>query len=173
MSGDAIRLTLGDWQWNAAVIGFVNIVGEKNVHIIDDTVEFAAEILDGFEEKYFDYLIRTYEKTLSWYKIVSFKDKLDDYEESDFESFDLKALQSLNTYIKDVKRYTKSNSYKAAYELIDSDMDMLSLEKQLTTIKEPKGQQLFEVDKNRVIAEVKQVFVILRHITASPAPAII
>ena len=97
MSGDAIRLTLGDWQWNAAVIGFVNIVGEKNVHIIDDTVEFAAEILDGFEEKYFDYLIRTYEKTLSWYKIVSFKDKLDDYEESDFESFDLKALQSLNT----------------------------------------------------------------------------
>ena len=164
MSGDAIRLTLGDWQWNAAVIGFVNIVGEKNVHIIDDTVEFAAEILDGFEEKYFDYLIRTYEKTLSWYKIVSFKDKLDDYEESDFESFDLKALQSLNTYIKDVKRYTKSNSYKAAYELIDSDMDMLSLEKQLTTIKEPKGQQLFEVDKNRVIAEVKQVFVILRHI---------
>lgn len=164
MSSDTIRLTLGDWQWNAAVIGFINIVKKENVRIIDDTVEFAAEILDGFEEKYFDYLIRTYEKTLSWYKIVSFKDKLDAYEESNFESFDLKALQSLNTYIKDVKRYTKSNSYKAAYELIDSDMDLLSLEKQLTTIKEPKGQQQFNVDKNRVVAEVEQVFAILRQI---------
>ncbi|MCO1601602.1 type I-B CRISPR-associated protein Cas8b1/Cst1 [Desulfosporosinus nitroreducens] len=164
MSSDTIRLTMGDWQWNAALIGFINIVGEENVHIMDDTVEFTSDVLDGFEDKYFAYLIHAYEKTLSWSKIVSFKNKLDGYKESNFENFNLKALQSLNTYIKDVKRYTKSNSYKAAYELIDSNVDMLSLEKHLTTIKEPKGQQQFDVDRNRLIAEVKQVVAILRQI---------
>ena len=162
MDNNLIRLRLADWQWNAAVIGFINIVGERNVSIVDDTVEFAAGVLDGFEDKYFDYLIRTYEKTLSWQKIVSFKVKLDDYTESDFESFDLKALKDLNNYIKDVKRFTKSNSYKAAYDLIDSDLDLLSLEKQLATIKEPTGQPQFDADKKRIIAEAEQAFTLLR-----------
>lgn len=164
MSSDTIRLTMGDWQWNAALIGFVNIVGEDNVHIMDDTVEFTSDILIGFEDKYFAYLIHAYEKTLSWNKIVSYKDKLYAYEESNFENFNLKALQSLNTYIKDVKRYTKSNSYKAAYELIDSELDMLSLEKQLTTIKEPKGQQEFDGNKNNLISEVEKNLEILKQI---------
>ncbi|MFZ3170622.1 MAG: type I-B CRISPR-associated protein Cas8b1/Cst1 [Carboxydocellales bacterium] len=165
MSSDTIRLTLGDWQWNAAIIGFINVVGQENVRFVGvDTVEFSAKLLDKFEDKYFAYLIHTYEKTLSWYKIVTYKDKLYAYEESNFESFDLKALQSLNFYIKDVKRYSKSNSYKAAYELIGLDVNMLSLEKQLAVIKEPKNQQQFDVDKNRVIAEVKQAFAVLQQI---------
>jgi CRISPR-associated protein Cst1 len=167
MNDDTIRLTLGDWQWNASLIGFINIVGRENFRFIEaDTVEIAAEVLDGFEEKYFDYLIRTYEKTLSWHKIVGFKDRLYAYEESSFESFDLKAIQGLNTYLKDVKRYIKSNSYKAAYELIGLDVDMLSLEKQLAIIKEPKNQQQFDVDKNRIITEAKQIFTILWQIIA-------
>lgn len=165
MSSDTIQITLGDWQWNAAIIGFINIVGQENVRFVgEDALEFTATILDGFEEQYFAYMIHAYEKTFSWYKIVSFKDKLYAYEESSFESFDLKALLSLNTYLKDVKRYTKSNSYKAAYELSGLDVDMLSLEKQLATIKEPRSQQQFDVEKNRIIAEVKQTFIILREI---------
>ncbi len=156
MSSDKISLTLGDWQWNAAVVGFINIVGEKNVHIEADTVEFAREALAGFENKYFAYFIKTYEKTLSWYKIVSFQDMLYTYEENNFDEFNLKALEFLNVYIKDVKRYIKSNSYKAAYELIESEVDMLALEKQLTTIKEPKNQQKFDGDKSEIIYEVKQ-----------------
>lgn len=157
MSSNKIRLTLGDWQWNAAVVGFINIVGEENVHYVEaDTVEFSREALDGFENKYFAYFINTYEKTLSWYKIVNFQDRLYTYEEHNFEEFNLKALEFLNAYIKDVKRYIKSNSYKAAYELIESEVDMLSLEKQLTTIKEPKSQQKFDGDKSEIVDEVKQ-----------------
>ncbi|KJS22467.1 MAG: CRISPR-associated protein Cst1 [Clostridiaceae bacterium BRH_c20a] len=165
MSSDTIRLTLGDWQWNAAIIGFINIVGQENVRFVgEDAVEFSVKILDGFEDRYFSCMIQAYEKTLSWYKIVSFKDKLYAYEENSFEGFDLKALQGLNTYIKDVKRYIKSNSYKAAYELIGLDVDMLSLEKQLLTSKEPKSQQQFDLNKNGIIAEVKESFTILRQI---------
>lgn len=167
MSSDTIQLTLGDWQWNAAMIGFINIVGQENVRFVgEDAVEFSATILEGFEDLYFAYMIHAYEKTLSWYKIISFKDKLNTYEESNFDRFDLKVLQSLNAYLKDVKRYTKSNSYKAAYELCGLDVDMLSLEKRLVTIKEPKSQQQFDLDKNRIIAEVKQTFTILRQIIA-------
>lgn len=165
MSNTTIQLTLGDWQWNASIIGFINIVGLENVSFVGgDTVEFSTDILDRFEDKYFAYLIQAYEKTLSWFKIVSYMDKLNGYKESSFENFDLKALQGLNTYIKDVKRYIKSNSYKAAYDLIDLDVDMLSLEKKLVTIKEPKSQQQFNEDKSKVIFEVKQVFDILREI---------
>ncbi|ACV61808.1 CRISPR-associated CXXC_CXXC protein Cst1 [Desulfofarcimen acetoxidans DSM 771] len=165
MKSDKIRLTLGDWQWNASVIGFINIVGEENVcHIEADTVEFWPEALDGFENKYFAYFINTYEKTLSWYKIVNFQDRLNTYEENNFEEFDLKALEFLNVYIKDVKRYIKSNSYKAAYELIDSEVELLSFEKQLITIKEPKNQQRFDVDKSEIVNEVKRRFLLLQQI---------
>lgn len=164
MSNNNIQLTLGDWQWNAAVVGFINIVGKENVNIEADTVEFSQEVLDEFENKYFAYFIKTYERTLSWYKIVNYQDNLYSYEENNFEEFDLKALEGLNTYIKDVKRYIKSNSYKAAYELIKSEVNLLSLEKQLTTIKEPKNQQKFDEDKSKLVDEIKQRFHLLRQI---------
>jgi CRISPR-associated protein Cst1 len=161
-----VRLTLGGWQWNASIVGFINIVGWENVRIEKDTVEFSPEVLEEFEEKFFAYLIHTYEKTLSWYKIVSFEDKLYDCVENDFEDFDLNSLKSMNNYIKDVKRYIKSSSYQSAYELINFDMDMLSLEKQLTVIKEPKSQQHFNEDKAQILMKVKLACSILQQIIA-------
>lgn len=163
---DALILTLGDWQWNASLIGFINIVGKDHVHLYKDTVEFSVDLLEGFEEKYFGYLIRTYEKMLSWHKIVSMMDRLDAYENSEFEHFNLEALKSLNNYIKDVKLYLKSNSYKAAYELVASKVDILSLEKQLTPVKEPKNQQQFENDRLKTIAELRSALEVLREIIA-------
>lgn len=157
----AQQLTLGDWQWNAAVIGFINIVGRENVDFTKDRVEFPEKILDGFEEKYFNYLIRTYEQTLSWHKIVSLKNTLEYYESSGFDNFNLEGLKSFNASIRDVKRFIKSSSYKAAYELISQDVDMLALEKQLATIKEPKNTQQLEKGRSETIAELKKTFEIL------------
>ncbi len=165
-NGESLRLTLGDWQWNASIIGFVNIVGEENVYFVQDAVEFSPALLENFEEKYFAYFIDAYKKTLSWYRIVAFQDRIDAYENNEFENFNLQALENLNKYIKDVKRYIKSNSYMAAYELIDLDGDMLALEKRLSAMKEPKNQQQFETDKLRIIAEAKKVFGILRQVIA-------
>lgn len=164
MSDGTIRLRLGDWQWNAALIGFINIVGEEDVLLIDDAVEFTSEVLVGFEEKYFDYMIRTYEKTLSWSKIVRFKDKITFYEESEFDNFDLLSLKALNTYIKDVKYFIDSASYKAAYELMGSEVEILSVKKELEKVKEPKTQQEFDKVKSEILDKVKQVFGILRKI---------
>ena len=95
------------------------------------------------------------------------RDRLEAYDNSEFENFNLDALKNLNTYIKDVKRFLKSNSYKAAYKLIDSEVDMLSLEKQLTIVKEPKSQQQFENERSKTISELKETqLVILKQIIA-------
>ncbi|NLI93065.1 MAG: type I-B CRISPR-associated protein Cas8b1/Cst1 [Peptococcaceae bacterium] len=161
-----LKLVLGDWQWNASIYGFINIVGKENVDLIEDTVTFSTDLLEGFAEKYFGYFIRTYEKTLSWYKIVSFAEKMEAYEDDAFAGFNLEALKSFNIYLKDVKRFLKSNSYKAAYELITLNVDMPSLEKQLTAIKEPKDQQQFEAGKSGIITEVQNNFIVLRPIIA-------
>jgi len=164
MSDDTIQFTLGDWQWNAALIGFINIIGEDNVDILDDTVKFHAEVLDGFEEKYFEYLIQTNEKTLSWTRIVSFRDKMSYYEENNFDNFDLLSLKEINTYIKDVKYFIESASYKAAYSLMDSELDILSVKKELEKIKEPKSQVEFDKGKSEILDDVKHVFGVLRQI---------
>lgn len=165
MNSDKIQLTLGDWQWNAALVGFINIVGEKNIRYIrKDTIEFSEEVLDGFQEKYFAYFINTYEKTLSWYRIVSFDDRLKFYEDNGFEEFDLKALRVLNNYIKDVKRYIKSNSYRAVYDLVSTQDNILVMEKELATIKEPKNQEKFEESKAKIISEIRTEAVLLRNI---------
>ena len=80
-----IVIELGAWQYNAGIAGLCNIL-EKNgieINIHEDKLIFNSEeelkkALENFEEKYFNYLIEKYEKTLSWYKIVSYKEELQD-----------------------------------------------------------------------------------------------
>ncbi|HWQ71420.1 MAG TPA: type I-B CRISPR-associated protein Cas8b1/Cst1 [Desulfitobacteriaceae bacterium] len=164
MEEGVLRLRLGDWQWNGAVLGFIRIVGKEKVVFKEESVEFSAKLLENFEEKYFAYLIKLYEKTLSWYKIVRFKERLEAYEDDEFAAFSLKDLKALNEHIKTVKSLIKSNSYKAAYELMGLGEDMLVWEKELTSIKEPKGEQDFAADKPKLIGKVKEVFQTLKKI---------
>lgn len=160
MASDNVTVTLGDWMWNASVVGFINIVGEEHINYVgQDTIEFSKDILENFEEKYFGYLIKTYKKTLSWYKIVEYQKTIDFFKDNEFNNFDLKCLQSLNKYIKDiVKYYLKSASYKSAYALMNSEIDILEKEKELTVIKEPKNDKEFETKKRSIIVEVNDRF---------------
>ncbi|QAT39139.1 type I-B CRISPR-associated protein Cas8b1/Cst1 [Clostridium sp. JN-9] len=160
METDKIRITLGDWMWNASVVGFINIIGEENIsYVSKDTVEFSKNVLNEFENKYFNYLIETYKETLSWYKIVDFKNTITYFENNEFSNFNLKSLKQLNKYIKDtIKYYIKSASYKSVYELIDSKIDILEKEKEINTIKEPKNDGEFQNKKDDIILEVKKSF---------------
>lgn len=97
-------------------------------------------MLDKFDEKYFEYFISTYEKNTSWYRIVSFEDVINHYEQNNFEGFDNKNIDNLNNYISDVKKFIKSNSYQAAFEFLGLLNEISTLEKQLTAIKIKKGQ---------------------------------
>lgn len=145
-----ITIQLGDWLFNAGVVGLVNILlhAGDEVKLNGQEVSFNAGVLDKFEEKYFKYFIDTYEKTLAWYKVVSFEDFIKKHEEENFESFTEKDLEILNQYIGSgsksgtLKYILTSNSHKAAYNLITSELDVLELEKQISTIKLKKNEEL-------------------------------
>ncbi|MFD2616046.1 type I-B CRISPR-associated protein Cas8b1/Cst1 [Terrilactibacillus laevilacticus] len=166
MNDIGIEVTLKEWLYNAGIVGFVNIVGKENINVVDNsTISFSKEVLHGFENKYFEYFIDTYEKLLPWYKIISYESEIIRFENNDFDTFDEKNLEQLNTYIKDiVKKYIKSNSYKAAYPLMKNETDLLDLEKKLKTIPTPKKSETFSDKKAVIVDEVKERFSILKNI---------
>lgn len=148
-----IRVELGNWQFNAGIVGLYSILknhDENSVRMDSEALYFNSEELENFEEKYFNYLIKVYEKTLSWYKIVSFKDRLDYLKNKEIDEKD---LNEINTYVKDVlKKYLKSNSYVAAYDFISGDINPTEAEKKLKTINLKKKEKI--EDKNKEIKEL-------------------
>lgn len=156
-----IRLYIDDWLINSGITGLCNILAhsEDEFEIRDNYLEFETSVLEGFEDKYFNYFIDTYERNLSWYKIVSFEEKINYYNDSNFEGFNEKNLEFLNKYITDIfKKFIKSNSYTAAFELLGTKEKMASLEKNLSAIKLKKTQTIEELtsdvkDTLRIIEE--------------------
>ena len=148
-----IRVELGNWQFNAGIVGLYSVLknhDENSVRMDSEALYFDSEELENFEEKYFNYLIKVYEKTLSWYKIVSFKDRLDYLKNKEIDEKD---LNEINTYVKDVlKKYLKSNSYVAAYDFISGDINPTEAEKKLKTINLKKKEKI--EDKHEEIKEL-------------------
>lgn len=164
-----IVIELGTWQYNAGIAGLCNIL-EKNgieINIHEDKLIFNSEeelkkALENFEEKYFNYLIEKYEKTLSWYKIVSYKEELQDIK-NNFEILDEKKFQELDKYIKEIlKYYIKSASYKAAYELIDGNIDPLQLEKELKPVSIKKNEKISD-KKEGILKMIDKALVLIEY----------
>lgn len=164
-----IVIELGTWQYNAGIAGLCNIL-EKNgieINIHEDKLIFNSEeelkkALENFEEKYFNYLIEKYEKTLSWYKIVSYKEELQDIK-NNFEILDEKRFQELDKYIKEIlKYYIKSASYKAAYELIGGNTDPLQLEKELKPVSIKKNEKISD-KKEDILKMIDKALVLIEY----------
>lgn len=162
-----IKIQLGDWLYNAGVVGLVNILlhSGDEVKFNGQEVSFNKESLEGFENKYFEYLIDTYEKTLAWYKVIKFKDFIKKHEEENFENFSEKDLDVLNKYLGSgsksgtLKYLLISNSHKAAYKFISSEVDILKLEKQISSIKLKKNEKIkdkisYIIDRIQIINEI-------------------
>lgn len=161
-----IEFKMGEWLYNAGLVGFINIVGEENVRMENDSVYCSREILNDFETKYFNFFIRKYKKTLPWYRIVAYEEKMEEHRETDFEAFDEKALAELNDYIKNViKKYLLSNSYKRVYELIHLSADLLVWLEELTVIS-LKKQETFDDNRAAIISEVEERYRMLDNIIA-------
>ena len=164
-----IVIELGTWQYNAGIAGLCNIL-EKNgieINIHEDKLVFNSEedlkkALENFEEKYFNYLIEKYEKTLSWYKIVSYKEELQDIK-NNFEILDEKRFQELDKYIKEIlKYYIKSASYKAAYELIGGNTDPLQLEKELKSVSIKKNEKISD-KKEDILKMIDKALILIEY----------
>lgn len=152
-----IVIELGTWQYNAGIAGLCNIL-EKNgieINIQEDKLVFNSEedlkkALENFEEKYFSYLIEKYEKTLSWYKIVSYKEKLEEIK-NNFDSFDEIKLKELNECIKNMKnilnffiRGIKSKNYEKICDLIKEDLNLSPYKEELKTISIKKDESILD-----------------------------
>ena len=160
--GEKIKLYMEDWLYNSGLVGFYNILEHAGDDIVirQNYIEFESNILIEFEKKYFNYFMDKYKDILSLYKITSFKEFISYHEESNFEEFDEKGLEFTNKYISDVaKKQIKSNSYKSAYELIGSSVDILEFEKKLRTINLKKKQDIKDV-----LPEIKDTFDLLKQI---------
>lgn len=158
---EKIRIYLSDWQYNAGVVGLYNILNHAGDEVIinQNYMEIEPGCLEGFESKYFNYLIDKYWEIISINKIISFEKIISHNKDNDFEDLNEDNLEIINNYIEDVKKYIKSNSYKAAYPLIDSTVDPLILEKHLKKIKLKKKQDIQDI-----IPEVKAIFNTLEEI---------
>jgi CRISPR-associated protein Cst1 len=162
MENGVIKLSLGDWLWNASVAGFLNIVGERDVRFSDNTAKVSDSCLENFEEKYFSYFINTYEQNLPWFKLISFHKTIKYYQETEFKTLSLQNVKDINLYIKDIaKKFTNQNSFKAAFELMGDAEDVENLGKALQRITEPKDETAFEVSRYAIIKQIEKQFEVL------------
>lgn len=160
-----IKIELGNWQYNAGIVGLHEILTFANrecVKLEKDSMIFDSKELEGFEEKYFAYLIDTYKKSLSWYKVVSYKERVEklllDIETQPFEEvIDEKILKELENYIKSIlKYYLKSKSIVSAYEFIKGDINPLEIEKELKIINLKKNENILD-KKDEVVETLERV----------------
>lgn len=163
-----ITIKNSDWLFNCGILGLYNILRHNkiddgdDISLSHDELTFPVSRLENFEEKYFSYLIDTYEKIFSIYRITSFEKKMQNYEESGFENFNNRSLDSLNLQIEQVKRYLKSNSYVSAYEMIESEfypVAPVAKEKELEKVSLEENENAF--DKK---SEIKMQIEILKEI---------
>lgn len=162
-----IKLSSSDWLYNSGLVGFINILEHANqsVRYVEQDVYVDEKSLENFSDKYFKYLIDTYNKNISWYKIISFEEFIDKHREEDFENFGLKELEILNNYIGSnsksgtMKSLLNSNSYKAAYNLISIEEELLSLSDSISTIKLKKGESI-----ESKLEEIKKTFAVINKI---------
>ncbi|KYH34087.1 CRISPR-associated protein [Clostridium tepidiprofundi DSM 19306] len=148
-----IKLELSDWLYNAGVVGIAKILetAGDTVKKVGNTLEFNKEVLENFEEKYFDYFVNKYKNFTSWYRIVSFEDEINNFDE---DSLNDGFLKKLNDYIEYTKIRLKSASYKSGYIIInDKDVDILKEEKKLKKIKVSKKQSIKEM-----LPQIKEQF---------------
>lgn len=148
---------MSDWLYNAGIVGFVNALqfNKDKVDIFNQYIEFDSSVLNGFEEKYFNYLSSKQLVFTSWYRIVNFQEKIDLMKDN--KSYTNEDIDSINKQIDFLKDKLKANSYVKAYNNIeDKEVDLLKESKSLTKIKLKKNQPIEDIKAN--IDE--QVFII-------------
>ena len=54
---EKITLYLTDWQYNAGIVGLVNILGRENITIAEQSITFSSDLLNDFQDKYFNFFL--------------------------------------------------------------------------------------------------------------------
>lgn len=163
--GEKIRVQLSDWQFNAGILGFYNILkyAGNRVEVKDNYIEFTKDVLENFEEKFFSYLIDTYEDITHWARLKRFYEKQIAHYKDGFKTFNESDLDNFNKMIVELKDYLKRSNYSKVYEFISSEIDIQEEEKRLKQIKLLKGQNIEDV-KEDLIQQFKIIESIYKYV---------
>lgn len=149
-----------DALYNAALVGLYHVlmhhVEKKNDNeakkIIENCahgLEIPLRLMEGLETSWVDYAIETYREDCAFTSLCSKYDVLTHERNHDKSYVDnIKALRS------DMKKKLKSNSYKSAYKICDSNGDSFDVLEYM--------QSLEKVSDEEFLSEITPVFEYLR-----------
>ncbi|OQY09866.1 MAG: type I-B CRISPR-associated protein Cas8b1/Cst1 [Marinitoga sp. 4572_148] len=154
-------LRTSDWLYNAGLVGLIEILGhdnvryrtcEKNEDLDFDEVEISINAFENFEEKFFNYFIKTY-TNLSWHQLISYEEAVETLKEKN--EYNIKDLELLNKMIDYFKNNLKKNSFKSVYPIIEEKenikLDILNEIKKLKKVK--KVEKVKDIKNNLLILE--------------------
>lgn len=76
------------WLENAGLVGLTRVLGKEAEDLKEGSVfEISANELDGFGEKYFDWLAKTYGRYTKIHEIIKFRSTLEEWQNDDFHNF--------------------------------------------------------------------------------------
>lgn len=143
-----VVVKLDDWLKNAGILGFYRMIKEaglgKFVTLNENGLIFSETALHHFSEAYFGYFNKHYEKFFTVFVMIHFLPTLEKFEKNGLENMTKEELDGLNQKIKYFKEKLKSNSYKSACELMESDFKPDMREKELKEIKLKEKQKLLD-----------------------------
>lgn len=136
---EKLTVKMNDWLKNAGILGLYRILIEAGngdeIVVEENSISFSGELLENFSEKYFNYFINNYKKTLSLFSLIDYASEIKMMKNKGIENFSKEDLEKLNAKIKDFKEKLAKKSYRSAFELAGGDFDPAVREKELTEIK--------------------------------------
>ena len=164
------KIKLNEGLYNSGVLGFYRILKANDIpfSIVDsdgnendygDTIKFSSDIFENFTDCYMKTVINQLGEDAAFHKLESIRNKLKGF---DFSSEN--AGEDLKKMITTVKDKMKSNSYKAAYQIIKEkgeDFDFLNAFEEIKKInfKESYDTDIITQSLGKMI-EYKDVFLL-------------
>jgi len=148
-----IKLRLNNALYNAALFGFIKVLEKKGIYVKglcnENVIEFDSDLLNNFTEYYFRTIMDEHGKDVPYTKMMNL------YEASKIN------LDNAKSFIDLMDKKLKSNSYKAAYEIIRAKgetFDALEELKRIKSFKKPEDR-LMQCEKMiEFLHKYKEVF---------------
>ncbi|MGL4850634.1 MAG: type I-B CRISPR-associated protein Cas8b1/Cst1 [Clostridium sp.] len=148
-----IRIQIGDWLKNTGIIGLIKILehSQNNLNSIvvkNDYIEFEEELLENFEEKYFEYMIYKYKNQISIVRIIGYKRRVKALlDKTNLTKDDAKEVERM---IKLTKEKLISKSYLSAYFLIRKELSITDDAKNIKEIRITKKEIKDEISVTKI-----------------------
>lgn len=164
---ETIQFTMNDWLSNAGIVGVHNILA--NADLIPRENENALYMnvsdLNEFSQYYFKFFLDQYQSLSSYAKIMAYQEKINHWQQTDYEDFSSEDYADFKDYIQNtLKYYVKANSFKKIYPLIINHLDVIQATKELPKLVNLTQKNNFKVKRPEIIELMKEMSQQLRPI---------